>query len=162
MFISSSRTAILPVTRRGSGVPPGRQPGTGEGAQETGPKQMKPTLLECGGKRSATPLLLGAERPPRDCPTMQPDQSMLEIESVPPEAKARSPLRSAGALHKTPWPSPHPTAAGRVKRPMNTPPNSIIVSSALAPFSPPSLDEKDRWTAPAASWQCVSGASSPG
>ena len=35
---------------------------------------------------------------------MQPDETTPENESAPPEAKAPSPLRSAGALHKTPWP----------------------------------------------------------
>jgi len=35
---------------------------------------------------------------------MQPDDTTPENESARPEAKAPSPLRSAGALHKTPWP----------------------------------------------------------
>ena len=35
---------------------------------------------------------------------MQPDETTPESDSAPPEAKAPSPLRSAGALHKTPWP----------------------------------------------------------
>ena len=35
---------------------------------------------------------------------MQPEERMPEKESDPPQPKAPSPLRSAGALHKTPWP----------------------------------------------------------
>ena len=35
---------------------------------------------------------------------MQPDDTTPENESARPEANAPSPLRSAGALHKTPWP----------------------------------------------------------
>src|ERR1035438_7331285 len=35
---------------------------------------------------------------------MQPDETTPENELAPPEGKAPSPLRSAGALHKTPWP----------------------------------------------------------
>ena len=34
---------------------------------------------------------------------MQPDESTPDQESAPPEGKAPSPLRSAGALHKRPW-----------------------------------------------------------
>src|SRR5664279_626738 len=35
---------------------------------------------------------------------MQPDETTPENEAAPPEAKAPSPLRSAGELHKTSWP----------------------------------------------------------
>jgi putative transposase len=35
---------------------------------------------------------------------MPPDEPRLERKPAPPEGKAPSPLRSAGALHKTPWP----------------------------------------------------------
>jgi hypothetical protein len=35
---------------------------------------------------------------------MQPDETTPKNELAPPEGKAPSPLRSAGALHKTPWP----------------------------------------------------------
>ena len=48
--------------------------------------------MECGGKRSATPLWLRAERAPEPEATVRPPPA-------PPKAIAPSPLRSAGALH---------------------------------------------------------------
>jgi len=58
--------------------------------------------MECGGKRSATPLSLGAERHSMQSLTMQPDETVSGNEPASPEAKAPSPLRSAGALHNQP------------------------------------------------------------
>jgi type I restriction enzyme S subunit len=63
--------------------------------------------LDCGGKRSATPL-----SPSTQALNMQPDDTAPENESAPPEAKAPSPLRSAGALHRSNVPAAIPDRAG--------------------------------------------------
>jgi hypothetical protein len=53
-------------------------------------------ILECGGKRSATPLWIGWG--------LACSQSLIQqisfLPEVVPQTKAPSPLRSAGALHK--------------------------------------------------------------
>ncbi|MDX6405899.1 MAG: hypothetical protein QOH70_3354 [Blastocatellia bacterium] len=77
-------------------------------------------ILECGGKRSATPLWIGGG--------MACSQSLTQqisfLPEVVPQTKAPSPLRSAGALHKKPRSFP--------RRDNHVPPNIFLQSPEYA------------------------------